>query len=505
MAKKRSSNPTEPTLLPISVDVDLIRFERNLLTLGFFGAADPRNEIQKTRVFEKEIERQGHRVRVKVEFRGSELGLPTTADRDKFIAFLKILNEQKATRGRITNPVRFTGYRMIQELGLTRNAGIYEDIADWGKRMTDSSITSSQVVYLANKKVYTDDTLHVFARFKRSGVASLKDNKDRQEGFEVDLADWLLENLNQRFVVPEDFNAYKKLTRPISKGIFGFLHVAFHATGGRPVEKDYADLCNELGIKSYQYPSKIKSTIGSALNELVKINYLSKWELKRMVTKTGYKIILHVGSELTQFMNKYRSDRKLLAESTPDEPQTTEADLAAVNRLVEHGVLPDRAQLLVHTYGADRVLDIVEYQEAQMTSKRRSIDNPAGLLVYSLENNLPIPLSFITSRKRKAIEANAKAKEEERDRRHQAQMSYMAWAEAELEQAIATRYSASALQRKVQEVVSQRLKTDLVFKRVDSEQRKKIAMQLIRKEIREELDLPTFDEWLSKHSQFTLF
>ena len=84
-------------------------------------------------------------------------------------------------------------------------------------------------------------------------------------------------------------------------------------------------------------------------------------------------------------------------------------------------------------------------------------------------------------------------------------MAYMTWAEAELEQAIANRFSASALQRKVQEVVSQRIKKDLVFIRVDDEQRKRLAMQFIRKEIREEMDIPTFDEWLGKHSQFSLF
>ena len=38
-----------------------------------------------------------------------------------------------ARLGQIANPIRFSGYRMIQELGLSRNGEIYEEIVRWGK------------------------------------------------------------------------------------------------------------------------------------------------------------------------------------------------------------------------------------------------------------------------------------------------------------------------------------------------------------------------------------
>ncbi len=82
----------------------------------------------------------GTKVKVAAEFGGSEqLGLPSTTDRDKFIALLKILSEERVKTGQIANPIRFSGYRMIQELGLSRNGGIYEEIVRWGKRMTDTT------------------------------------------------------------------------------------------------------------------------------------------------------------------------------------------------------------------------------------------------------------------------------------------------------------------------------------------------------------------------------
>ena len=196
------------TLIPLSVNVDFVRFEKNLLQIGFFGANDTRGKGRTSRRVEQTVTRDGHKVKVAAEFRGSDaLGLPSTTDWDKFIALLKIVSEDRALTGQIANPVRFSGYRLIQELGLARNGEIYEEIVRWGKRMTDTTITSEQVVYFAAKKVYSDETLHVFRSFKRTGNSKL-DGSERQEQYEVVLEDWLVENLNQRYVIPEDFNAY---------------------------------------------------------------------------------------------------------------------------------------------------------------------------------------------------------------------------------------------------------------------------------------------------------
>ena len=88
-----------------------------------------------------------------------------------------------------------------------------------------------------------------------------------------------LENLNVNYVIPEDFTVYKKLKRPTARAIFGLLHMWFKATDG-PVERDYDSLlcaCS-LSVKSYKFVSKIKSTMGKALDELVAIRYLSPLE-----------------------------------------------------------------------------------------------------------------------------------------------------------------------------------------------------------------------------------
>lgn len=483
---------TSTTLMPMSVDVDIVRFEKNLLQIGFFGANDARDKNRTSRRVEQLVSRNGHKVKVAAEFRGSDqLGLPSTTDRDKFIALLKIVSEDRARTGQISNPIRFSGYRLIQELGISRNGEVYEEIVRWGKRMTDTTITSESVVYFAAKKVYSDEVLHVFRSFKRTGSSKL-DGTERQEHYEVVLEDWLLENLNQRYVIPEDFNAYKQLTRPTAKGIFGNLHLWFHASQGRPVEKDYSELCNLLNVQAYPHLSKIKSTMGLALDELVKIKYLAKWEVERMVSKDGYKVILTPGRELLRLLENSRSERRLPQEKTLEDATLSKNEEAAVEYLLRHGVLAVRAKQLVTAYGAARVTEVVDYIESQLlTGVGRKIDNPAGFIIHSLENDLPIPSAFTAARRQGEMK--------------EAEAAYSKWRDAKKQEALKSRFSEKELQAAIQEMVAQRSRIDGAFNRMSESNKVALAKLRLQKEIEDTLSLLTFEEWLSQNAQASLF
>jgi hypothetical protein len=501
----KASDQKSLELLPLSVDVDLVRFEKNLLQIGFFGANDARDKNRTSRRIEQIVFRNGHKVKVAAEFRGSEqLGLPSTTDRDKFIALLKIMSEMRAKGGQIANPVRFSGYRLIQELGLSRNGEIYEEILRWGKRMTDTTITSEQVVYFAAKKVYSDEVLHVFRSFRRTGTSNLN-GTEKQEHYEVVVEDWLLENLNQRYVIPEDFNAYKQLTRPTAKGIFGNLHLWFHASRGRTVEKDYGELCNLLNVQAYPHLSKIRSTMGLALNELVKIKYISRWDVQPMSTKKGYKIVLTPGEELLNVLQnppqEGRAGREVPRLAVVS--ATTKEMEAAAQCLQEAGVMPAKARQLVERCGADTVIDTVEYLASLISAgKRGKVENPAGLIIYSLENGLPVPVQFVNGRRHRSLEKTAETKGIER---LDAELAYEQWVAGRKEEALTSRYSAAELKDKLKEVVQERMRRDEAFRRVPEKNRLGLARQIIVKELSEELTLPAFEQWLVEHSQKNLF
>lgn len=502
---------TPSTLMPISVDVDLVRFEKNLLQIGFFGANDARDKNRTSRRIEQVVFRNGQKMTVAAEFRGSELlGLPSTTDRDKFIALLKIISEERARSGSIKNPIRFSGYRLIQELGLSRNGEIYEEILRWGKRMTDTTITSEQVVYRAAKKVYSDEVLHVFRSFRRTGSSNLN-GAERQEHYEVVLEDWLVENLNQRYVIPEDFNAYKQLTRPTAKGIFGNLHLWFHASQGRQVEKDYSELCNLLNVQVYPHLSKIKSTMGLALNELVKIRYVSKWDVQKMSSKEGYKIVLAPGDELLRLLDNTRPERRdsLFAKKACNEkpaPMLDGEQAEALDILKRHGVLAAKAEQLLQHCGAEMIIDTVDYLAAQFASgKRKTVDNPAGLIIHSLENALPIPRGFVNRRKRQEAEEASRQSEEKAAQRMRNENAYSVWLEEQKEKMVHDQFSPEQLEARLKEEVIRLSKTNELFRKVPVSARRDLAYSLLRREIQSHVALPSLDEWLSAHAQTKLF
>lgn len=395
MSRMNRPNPENRSLLlPMDVAVvDLIRFEKNLLQIGFFGAHDTRYGNQTTRRIEVMFHRNGQKMKAAAEFRGSEqLGLPSTSDRDKYLAFMKIAMEQKqAFGGRLENPIRFTGYQLLKEMGLSFSGANYEDLNRWGQRMADTTITSEQVIYLAAKKRYANRTMHVFRSFTRTGESN-EDGTGRTERYEVSLEDWLLDNLNHSYVVPEDFNAYRKLKRPTAKGIFGYLHIWFHASRGRPVERDYGELCMLLNIPKYEHVSKIKETMGRSLEELLEIGYLGNWKIAPMTSKKGYKLVLEAGDNLLRVLAI--SQRKELGEATPEETCSPEQEQAE-RALVERGVNTQKAASLTRRHEPDKILDQIEYAEfLAQRSRRKKIENLAGFIIYMIENHILPPSSF---------------------------------------------------------------------------------------------------------------
>ena len=507
---KTADSDTRPTLVPLPVAVDLIRFEKNLLQMGFFGAHDTRHNNRATRRIEQSVNRDGKKIKVAAEFRASqELGLPSTSDRDKYIAFMRIAMEERAKYGQLLNPIRFSGYRLLKELGLSFSGENYEDINRWGQRMADTTITSEQVIYLAARKKYANKTVHVFRSFTRAGQSNL-DDTGRTESYEVVLEDWLLENLNQSYVVPEDFNAYRKLKRPTAKGIFGYLHLWFHASHGRQIEKDYSELCVLLNIPSYEHRSKIRDTMGRSLDELISVGYLSQWDIRSMVTKDGYKLVLMPGDELLHVL-AISQRKQLTAGETADEresalEQFTEVQQSAIKALLQRGVTPAKATALVRAYDAALILDQIEYAEFVMCEDRRQrFENPAGFIIYTVENNVSVPTGFVTSRKRREQENRAAADLEEQTRRFQLQEQYDLWVSQQVDQQLAQRFPGPSLETKIKQVIKERVRSDERFSGMLAKHQHPIALQLLKREIVEELALPCFEEWQHTKHQLAMF
>ena len=252
--------------------------------------------------------------------------------------------------------------------------------------------------------------------------------------------------------------------------------------------------------------------MGLALNELVKIKYVSKWDIQPMSSKQGYKIVLTPGDELIRVLDNSRSDRREVASQAQariDESSMQSLSTAqdeALELLKKHGVLPGKAGLLVERFGAETVTDTVEYLQSQMSStKRNHVGNPAGLLIYSLDNALPVPVGFMTGRRRRAAEEAEKVRRTKDQLRVSAELAYGRWVQSKKQEALANRYSKAELQERLTEVVAERTRTDPLFRRVMPADRVEMALNVIQVEINRHLALPSFEEWSMAEDQIRLF
>jgi len=489
-------------LLPIVVEqVDLVRVEKSLHSLGFFASTANR-EISRTvvQVFRRP---DGQKIQAKAVIEGiPSLGLPTTADRDKYMAFMKIALDQREFQGQLANPVRFSGADMIKLLRLRKGGFHYDEINDWCKRMVATTIMSEASIFLADRRQYATDTFHVFDRVVLVGE-ELHDGT-RSEFYQVYLSQWQLTNLNQGYLLPLDFNAYLKLKRDIAKALFGHLSIWFYASRGQTIEKKYPDLCQLLNIRAYPHLSKASSVLEPSLDELTNIGYLSSWELIRSARGTDFKLTLSPGKRLLCLPNFSNV-------VNPEARAALEARLPAwVNELVQRGVAERKArQLALDIPDEQPVFDQIEYAEYLIQQDRRSrgkISNPAGFIIWAIENNLSVPLEFETSRKRSLREAQEQADNEQRCRAIQLETEYDEFCQEQIRKRLESEYQTERLEIALREQMKAiKREQPEWFGRIPEATRREVALGRLKSSIREGLNLPTFERWSKRDLQQRLF
>ena len=497
-------NAVQPPLLPVVVEeqqIDLVRVEKNLHALGFFAPTANR-EVSRTIV--QVIRRpDGQRVQAKAIIEGiPSLGLPTTADRDKYMAFMKIALDQRDAQGQLANPVHFTGADMIKMLRLRKGGFHYDEINDWCKRMVATTIMSEASIFLADRKQYASDTFHVFDRVVLVGE-ELHDGS-RSEHYRVYLSQWQLNNLNQGYILPLDFNAYLRLRRDIAKALFGHLSIWFYASRGQAVEKSYPDLCQLLNIRAYPHLSKAKSVLEPSMKELMDIGYLSNWEFGPTTRGSEFKLVLYVGDRLLSLPH---FESVVNAEAR----QALEASLPAwVGELIKRGVAERKArQLALDVSSKQPVMDQIEYADhliAQDKRDRGKIANPAGFYIWAIEQNLYVPETFQTSSR-----SGRHATQEEMQNDHQKRMlkfhlEYEEFCNTEARKKLDTQYPADQRETALKDQMKLlRREQPEWFTRVPESTRREVAAGRLFATIKAQMKLPSFDQWLAQERQLRIF
>jgi hypothetical protein len=476
---------------------EFIRIEKNLTTLGFFTPTQGRGKIiNRPKVLRIRRELPGGKV-VEAEatiIPSVEHGLPTTPDQDKYLAFQQIVQERrKANGGLVQNPIPFTSYELCTRVGLNTGGKNYADISEWLDRMVATTIRSKGTVYLAKRKTYVKDTFHVFERVVVAGE-ELPDGNVAEQNY-VWLSEWQIENLNERYQLPVDFESYKQLRTHIGKALVPLLQVwLFPTRSVGKFEKRYGDLCELLSLRPQSAPSLIERQLRPALDELLKMGYISNWSVRRTSDTLDYKVVLFHGP-------KYLNDLKLFSNRVDNgHGVATEPSPELLDALVQRGMSPRIARKLLESRHNDQsVASQIEWCDSIVQCGR--IENPVGFIYSVLKNNEPVPGSFETTEKR-----NARLKREHEDtlayaRRVEHEQQYNRYVEDVITSAIVSKYAAedyeAALKRFHPEIRKQ-------YPNLPTTTIRELSETRLRQEIRGSIPLLTIEEFISS-DQFPLF
>lgn len=324
--EEQSLEKTQPNSM---TEPDFVRMEKNIAGFGFFTPSSKRiKNVPKVIKFIQTVD--GNRVEAQVKISGNvEYGMPITADQDKYLAFQKIIERFKRENGVIANPVAFTTAELLALLGISKNGNRYREVEEWLKVMNATLIESEGAVWLNGRKRFASDSFVIFQRVKRTGQ-ELEDGTIADKNY-VWLSDWYLENLNAHYLLPIEFETYRKLRNNIAKALIPLLQVWLYAS--REVgsfEKRYSELCQILNIREYQHKSKIKEKLSPSFNELVAQGYLKAWEVEKTADRKDFKIVFRHGHKFyaDQATLKQLAGRKRKpGENRPAEPPKSEGNI----------------------------------------------------------------------------------------------------------------------------------------------------------------------------------
>src|SRR5215469_11699799 len=192
---KEHEDPAPPKSgdgLAVPPEPNFIEVEKNIIALGFFTPSSSRILTDKKKTISTVRYLNGEKLEtVAAILPSAYYGLPVTADQDKYFALQKIIQNHRRKTGTVPHPVGFTSAELLRILGVKKNGKNYDDVAEWMKRMTATTVSAT--VYLAGRKAWVEDTFHVFDRAVVKGM-ELSDGKLADMNY-IWLASWQRENI----------------------------------------------------------------------------------------------------------------------------------------------------------------------------------------------------------------------------------------------------------------------------------------------------------------------
>lgn len=281
-----TSLPALPDAIPIEV-----AFEH----IGYFTPASKRIKgiTTKEKVVAERTNPDGTRTTLTVHIIGTgKYGLPITADLDYYRAFLKLLDEHVDQAGQLLEPIPIPAKTLIRYAGKQTSVRERRAVIDWIRRSHYTGIQG--FYYQAETGEYVeigDEPL--FPRYLIRGQRLA--NGEAADTHYIWLASWFRANYLHHHVRPMDLAFHLRLRKPIAKSLYPLLELGWYATGGKPYNKSYRELCHEFLLQEYDHLSRIKQQLDPPHRELAQEHFLAQWEYRPAAKGQTWIVTYHPG------------------------------------------------------------------------------------------------------------------------------------------------------------------------------------------------------------------
>jgi hypothetical protein len=327
MAKqaKRQAGHQTPALRTFAKD------EMNLaeFPIGKLGVRDSRETLTYEGWF---TDKTGRRFKQKWLVSGSkEYGLPHELGNRILVAFITLAAEQQSKE------VSFVDHQMLKLLRLSRGKANYQHFERNLLQLAGLTIYSEQAFWDNEEKrhITTKRAFHILEDVWLSSWAGDASRGPKRHGYVV-FNDVFWRSIESGYLKTLNMELYLgTLKSSIARQLYRCLDKLMRYRS--QFEIDVFDLANRIGLKQYEYPSKIKEKLQPALRELINIGFLESATFFRVAQYTRIRFVKITG-------------QKAIEQREPDQPGTS---------LQEKPRTPiNRRQQIHDRYGVSK-----EYQE----------------------------------------------------------------------------------------------------------------------------------------------
>jgi hypothetical protein len=388
--KDFSSLPTQAkpdnTIDVIEVEkpnVSIIRSEVNFLIYPFFTIDNKKSSVKEIE-FESTVERGGQKVTI---FWGVypnvKFGTPKQFDKKLFDTIQEIIETLPRP---LQNPIPIGSlYSLCKRMGINPNEGKnYRYIRESLLRLRGITIVSRGTFYDKGKRMWIEDTFGLYDRIVWVGE-QLPDGTIADTNY-LYFGSKYLENINNGYVRPIDYEFYKKLNSPIAKRLYEILGVKFyaifHSGSFIPyIRYLYDTLCNLIPVTRFSSLSRIKQQFALAIGELTKGKFLEKC----LIQKEGNRIYLtfYPGPKAKEEFSRFR-----LEIEPYEDPQPFEENKQLASS-VEAESGPQR--LLRYFYKRNSGRDVTDFKPKEIDQAERLLykydfEKASFIVDYAIES-----------------------------------------------------------------------------------------------------------------------